>query len=298
MTRRRTAVTTTTRRGLLGAAGVGLGSVLAGCSSVRRMDREPFRETQTVDPSQVTTLTVADATGDVTFIGESRDNIKITAQKHATGGVSPSELDTEVQVADNRVEITTDEPQMLGLGGGRVALELRVPPTVAVDRLHTVHGEVTGVGVPDGTTVAAPAGDVSISEAQGDVMARSTDGDIHVDGTGGDLSAKTVNGTIQARNPARIASLTTQNGDILTDVPDVVDEALVESSSGNLLLRLGHRLTATLSAQTAHGEFSLPTQGSRFRIHRRTATQVEAAVASGTTRVIARTDDGDITIRA
>ena len=230
--------------------------------------------------------------------GESRDNIKITAQKHATGGVSLSELDIDVHVADNRVEITTDEPQLLGLGGGRVALELRVPPTVAADRLHTIHGDVTCVGVPDGTTVAAPDGDISIGEAQGDVTARSTNGDIHIDGTGGDLSAKTVNGTIQARNPARIVSLKTQNGDILTDVPDVVDEALVGSSAGDLLLRLGHGLHATLSAQTAHGEFSLPPQGSRFRIHRRTPTQVEAAVASGTARVTARTDDGDITIRA
>lgn len=297
MTGRNAAKTTTTRRRLLAATGVGLGSILAGCESVRQLDRERIRETRTVDPSRVAAINVADATGDVAFIGESRDDIKIVSKKHATGGVSPQELDTEVQVAENQLEITTDEPQLLGLGGGRVALELRVPRNVAVHRLHTNHGSVTGVRVPNGATLETLDGDVSVTRARGDVSVRSTKGDITVDGTGGDLSARTSDGTIQVRDPASVAVLTTKSGNITAEISDVVDEALVESSAGDLLLQLGDELSAALSAHTATGEFSIPDQTPQFRVHRLTKTRLRAAVDNGGTSMTARTDDGDITIR-
>lgn len=297
MTGGKSANAAATRRGLLGAVGVGLGSALAGCGSIRRMERDQARDTRTVDPSRVAALSVTDATGDIAFIGEPRDDIKIVSQKRATGGVSLNELDTDVRVVDGRLEITTDEPQLLGLGGGRVALELRVPPSVAVHRLHTNHGSVTGVGVPDGATLETLDGDVSVTRARGDVSVRSTKGDITVDGTGGDLSAKTLDGTIRVRDPERVAALTTQAGDVTADIPAVVDEALVESSAGDLLLQLGEGLSAALSAHTATGEFLLPNRAPRLRVHRRTETQLRAAVDSGTTRMTARTDDGDITIR-
>ena len=298
MTERNSANIVSTRRGLLGAVGVGLGSVLAGCGSVRQMEPEQIRDTRTVDPSRVAALSVTEATGDVAFIGEPRDDIKIISQKHPTGGVTPQELDTDVQIVENRLEITTDEPQLLGLGGGRVALELRVPPSVAVHRLHTNHGSVTGVEVPDGATLEAPDGDVSVSRARGDISARSTKGHITVDGTEGDLSATTLEGTIQVRDPMRVAALTTQTGDITADVPAVADDALVESSAGDLLLRLSEGLSATLSAHTGTGEFSVPKQAPQFHVHQRTETQLHAAVERGTSRLTARTDDGDITIRA
>ena len=298
MTERNSANIVSTRRGLLGAVGVGLGSLLAGCGSVRQMEREQTRDTRTVDPSKVAALSVTEATGDIAFIGEPRDDIKIVSQKHATGGVSLNELDTNIQIVENRLEITTDEPQLLGLGGGRVALELRVPPSVAVHRLHTNHGDVTSVRVTDGATLEAPEGDVSVNRARGEVAARSTKGDITVDGTEGDLSATTLEGTIQVRDPIRVVALTTQTGDIIADVPAVADDALVESSAGDLFLRLSEGFSATLSAHTSTGEFSVPKQAPRFRVHRRTETQLRAAIERGTSRLTARTDDGDITIRA
>jgi DUF4097 and DUF4098 domain-containing protein YvlB len=157
---------------------------------------------------------------------------------------------------------------------------------------------VTGVKVPDGAILEAPNGNVSISRAQGDVSARSTKGDITVDGTEGGLSAATLDGTIQVRDPMHMVALTTQTGDITTDVPAVVDDALVESSAGDLLLRLSEGLSVTLSAHTNTGEFTVPKQARRFRVHRRTETQLRADVERGTSRLTARTDDGDITIRA
>ena len=96
----------------------------------------------------------------------------------------------------------------------------------------------------------------------------------------------------------RVAALTTQTGDITADVPAVADDALVESSAGDLLLRLSEGLSATLSAHTRTGEFSVPKQAPQFRVHRRTEIQLHVAVERGTSRLTARTDDGDITIRA
>jgi hypothetical protein len=70
------------------------------------MEREQIRDPRTVDPSRVAALSVTEATDDVAFIGEPRDDIKIVSQKHATDGVSLNELDTDVRVVENRLEIT------------------------------------------------------------------------------------------------------------------------------------------------------------------------------------------------
>ncbi len=126
---------------------------------------------------------------------------------------------------------------------------------------------------------------------RGEVAVRSTKGNITVGGTEGDLSTMTFEGTIQVCDPMRVAALTTQTADITADVPAVADDP--ESSAGDLFCRL----SATLSAHTSTGEFSVPKQASRFRVHRRTETQLRAAIKRGTTRLTAKTDDGASTIR-
>ncbi|MDB9232503.1 DUF4097 family beta strand repeat-containing protein [Halorubrum ezzemoulense] len=287
-----------TRRRLLGAVGVGLGTTLAGCSGVVDVDRRTETERRSVDPSTVSTLAVTEATGDIDFRAESRDDIAIVARKRALGRVSFDELGATVRTVGDRLEVTTDEPRVVGFGGGRVDLEIRAPPSVAVDEVRTADGDVRAESVPDGATLGTTDGDVSVTDARGDVRAESRDGDVLVDGTDGTLSATTVDGEIRARDPARVDALRTRDGDVVADVPAAASDAVVASTDGDLLLRLGDDLSATLTARTDDGEFVVTDGGGAVSVRERTESRLRAAVNGGDAAVTARTRDGDITIRA
>lgn len=290
--------TVVSRRNVLAAAGVGIASTLAGCSSVVQVDRDETTDERTVDGSTDATLAVVDATDAIAFTAEQRDDVKIVAEKRAIGGVSLDELTVDVETTSDRVEITTDKPDGIGLGGTDVSLELYVPEEMAVDRLQTADGAVTAQRVPDGTALRTRDGAIQITEARGDVTARTDDGNITVDGTDGTLSAVTQDGSIRVQDPARVAEITTRDGNVMTDVPAVADDAEIESSDGDLLLRMGESLDTALTAGTADGEIVVSDAGPGIEIQRQTESQLEARIGDGTTPLRAQTDDGDITLRA
>lgn len=287
-----------TRRGLLGAVGVGLGTALAGCAGVVDVERRTETERRTVDPSAVSTLAVTEVTGDVSFSAEPRDDVEVVARKRAVGGVSLDEFDATVRVTGDRLEVTTDEPRIVGLGGGVVDVEITAPPDVYVDRLQTADGDVHAESVPDGAALVTADGDVSAADARGAVSLESSDGDVRVDGADGTVTATTTDGSVRVRNPERVDTLRTRDGDVVADVPATTADATVESSDGDLLLRLGDDLEAALTARTYDGEFALSGGGSGVRVRERTETRLRAAVNGGGAAVTARTNDGDITIRA
>lgn len=287
-----------TRRGLLGAIGVGLGTALAGCAGVVDIERRTETERRTFDPATVSTLAVTDATGDVSFSAEPRDDVEVVVRKRAVGGVSLDEFDARVRVTGDRLEVTTDEPRIVGIGGGRVDVEVAAPPDVAVDRLQTADGDVRAESVPDGAALVTADGDVSVTDARGAVSLESRDGNVRVDGAAGAVTATTADGAVRVQNPDRVDTLRTRDGDVVADVPAVAADATVESSDGDLLLRLGDDLSASLTARTLDGEFAVSGGGPGFRVRERTETRLRAAVNGGDAAVTARTNDGDITIRA
>ncbi|TKX60228.1 hypothetical protein EXE44_01650 [Halorubrum sp. SS7] len=287
-----------TRRGLLGAVGVGLGTALAGCAGVVDVERRTETERRTVDPAAVSTLVVTDVAGDVSFSAEPRDDVEVVARKRAVGGVSLDEFDATVRVTGDRLEVTTDEPRIVGLGGGGVDVEVTAPPDVDVDRLQTADGDVHAESVPDGAALVTADGDVSVTDARGAVRLESRDGDVRVDGAAGAVTATTADGAVRVRDPERVDTLRTRDGDVVADVPAVTADATVESSDGDLLLRLGDDLSAALTARTYDGDFALSGGGPRFRVRERTETRLRASVNGGDGALTARTNDGDITIRA
>ncbi|OYR44110.1 hypothetical protein DJ75_10645 [Halorubrum sp. Eb13] len=288
----------TSRRRVLGVAGAAIASTLAGCGSVVRIERDGTTDERTVDPPTDATLAVVDATDAIAFTAEPRDDVKIIAEKEAFGGVSLDELTVDVETTADRVEITTDKPDVIGLGGASVSLELYVPEEMAVDRLQTADGAVTAQGVPDGAALRTRDGAIQITDARGDVTAETSDGDISVDGTDGTLSAATQDGSIQVRDPARVGEISTRDGNVATDVPAVADDAEVVSSDGNLVLRIGETLDTVLTAATADGEILVSDVTSGVQIRSQTESQLEAVVGDGTTPLRAHTNDGDVLLRA
>lgn len=286
------------RRRVLGAAGAGLTSTLAGCGSVVQIERDRATTEQTIDTPADATLAVVDATDAITFTAEQRDDIKLVANKQAFGAVSLDDLTVDVEQTADRVEITTDKPEVIGIGGASTSLELYVPEAVAVDQLQTSDGAVTARGVSDGATLRSQDGAIQITDAQGDVTAETRDGDISVDGTDGTLSAVTQDGSIQVRDPARIGEITTRDGDVMVDVPAVADDAEIESSDGNLLLRIGETLDTALTAGTNDGNILVSDVAFGIQIQRQTDSRVEAVIGDGTTSLRAHTNDGDVTLRA
>ncbi|WP_080510740.1 DUF4097 family beta strand repeat-containing protein [Halorubrum californiense] len=286
------------RRKVLGAAGAGIASALAGCGSVVQIERDRTTDKQTIDVSADTILSVVDVTDAIAFTAEQRDDIKLITEKEAFGGVSLDELSVGVEKTTNRVEITTDKPNVVGIGGASVSVELYVPEQMAVDRLQTTDGAVTAQRVPDGAVLQSRDGAVQITDAQGEVTAETNDGDITVNGTGGTLSAVTQDGSIQVRDPARIGEISTQDGDIMTDVPAVAKDAEIETSDGDLLLRIGEALDTVLTVGTADGEILVSDVAPGLQIQRQSDSELEAVVGDGTTPLRAHTYDGDVMLRA
>ena len=286
------------RRRVLGAAGAGIASTLAGCGSVVQIDRDATATEQTVEASADTTLSVVEATDAIAFTAEQRDDIKLVANKEAFGGVSLDELTVDVENTADRVEITTEKPDVIGIGGASVSLELYVPEALAVDQLQTSDGAVTARQVPDGATLRSRDGTIQITDAQGDVTAETNDGDIAVDGTGGTLSARTQDGSIQVRDPARVGEITTRDGDVTVDVAAVANDAAIESSDGDLLLRIGETLDMELTAGTDDGDILVSDVASGLQIQRQTDSHLEAIIGDGTTPLRAHTNDGDVMLRA
>ena len=286
------------RRRVLGAASAGIASALAGCGSVVQIERDRTTDKQTIDASADATLSVVDATDAIAFTAEQRDDIKLVAEKDAFGGVSLDELRVNVEKTANRVEITTGRPDVVGLGGASVSLELYVPERMAVDRLQTTDGAVTARRVPDGAVLQSQDGAIQITDARGKITAETDDGDIAVNRTAGTLSAVTQDGSIQVRDPARVGELSTRDGDIMADVPAVANDAEIESSDGDLLLRIGETLDTVLTVGTADGEILVSDVAPGLQIQRQSDSELEAVVGDGTTPLQAHTNDGDVMLRA
>lgn len=271
--------------------------MLAGCGSVIQVDRDGTTDEQAIDASADATLAVVDATDAIAFTAERRDDVKIIAEKEAFGGVSLDELTVDVEKTADRVEITTDKPNVVGIGGASVSLELYVPEEMAVDQLQTADGAVTAQRVPDGAALRTQDGAIQITDARGDVTAETNDGDISVNGTDGTLSAVTQDGSIQVQNPARVGEISTQDGNVMTDVPAVAENAKIESSDGDLLLQIGETLNTVLTAGTSDGKILVSDVASGIKIRHQTDTQLEAVVGDGSTPLRAHTSDGDVMLR-
>lgn len=74
-------------------------------------------------------------------------------------------------------------PTTVGFGGASVALQVRLPRTVAVDRIKSTDGDITITGVAGTPLVRSLDGNVVARGVAGDVVERTEDGRVVVDGT-------------------------------------------------------------------------------------------------------------------
>lgn len=229
--------------------------------------------------------------GDVT-IGDAAGEV---SAKTSGGDIKIGRTDGEVTVRTSGGDIEIDQA-----GGNTEAVtsggDIRIGHTTGEVKAKTSGGDVT-IGRADGEVdVHTSGGDVTIESAEGRLNAGTSGGDISIgDATGGGVTAKTSGGDIEAGLRAAVSELE--------------EDWLLQSSGGELTIRIPEDLQASLEAEIQIGsswfgrdkeyridsDFNLDEQddgGSNGRTIRATGD-----INGGGHLIRLKTSDGDIRIR-
>ena len=284
---------TLSRRRLLGAAAAAGTAGLAGCSTPLVQIRTATDTTEReFDAGAVDRLRV-DADGDVTVERAEGDAVRVRARKRAHGNTELDEFALRSRVDDGALHLATRKPNVVGIGGGSVDLEVSLPPTVAVDRVVTDDGSVTLRGTSGDATVETGDGDVVATGLAGDLDASTDDGDVTVERVDGTVTARTGDGDVTVRAPGTVGDLRTVDGGLVADAPAVDGSVALRSRDGDVTVALGGSLDATVDATTGDGSV---TAAGFDAVQAATDTHVAGTVGDGTDELRIHTDDGDVTL--
>jgi hypothetical protein len=190
--------------------------------------------------------------------------------------------------------LQTEKPNIVGIGGGAIDLEIFIPDTVSVARIFTTDGDVSLQNVSGSPVIETDDGDLSVYDISGGVTLETDDGNISVNDVDGTVVAWTDDGDISIRNPGQIKDIQTDDGNVTVEVPKTSDQASVTSNDGDITVQLAESLNATLDARTDDGDINV-TDGIG-KVKSVTDTNVEISVGGGKNDLSVETDDGDITI--
>jgi hypothetical protein len=225
------------------------------------------------------------------------------------------QLAIEIPVTMN-VELSTSSGKILSYGlhgrqtlksaSGDVHAELAEGP---VD-VNTASGDVVAIDV-DRTSVSTSSGEISCDVVRGPLRINTASGDVTIQGAldsirvqtgGGDvkleraprgLTLQTTSGEVEVRSASGHVRMNSTSGDVDVRLASPVTEADIETTSGELSVRLDPQLACALEATTSSGEidFRLPTQARTLSRGR-----VSAVVRGGSAPVSLRSVSGDINV--
>ena len=243
-----------TRRAVLG----GLAAVgLAGCTGRLGGDGERTAETSERTLSTVPeTLSVTNDVGAVSVTGEDRSDVGIELTRRGAPG-RIEKLEFTVQRDDSSVSLvgeTADEG--LIQNGGDLSLEItvRVPTSVAVERVETTVGDVTLTDVGGNPTVESTTSELTVRAVSGFVSAQTTTGDVTIRDVGGldRVEATTGDLTLDVSSLRSDSSITTTTGDVdLAVAPDLDAAVSVSAEMGSVTVS---ELPLTVTKQTTGAE--------------------------------------------
>jgi DUF4097 and DUF4098 domain-containing protein YvlB len=171
-----------------GAASVllGLALALAGRAAAAPLSRQGEPQVQTVPVEPGTVLRITNPRGAIRIEGWSRPQVEIRARRSGRSG----EPVAEVSRSAGRIEI-----RPAGSAAG-VALELRVPATMALERVASTSNSLSVSGMRSDATLATSSGSIRLDSVDGNVRATSSSGAIEAADVSGNVTLTSTTGRV------------------------------------------------------------------------------------------------------
>jgi DUF4097 and DUF4098 domain-containing protein YvlB len=201
-------------------------------------------------------FTVEEANGSITISSWDRNEVAITATKHAESQTDLDAIRIDIKQESDSIDVRTIYSSP-GPHNGGVAYQIVVPKAIAK------------------------------------LIAKTANGSVSTENVGGDVTMKSENGAITATDLKGSFTLVTTNGSITAVCADLAGDAHLRSTNGAITLVLPRSADALVDAGTTVGRISsdLPTTKSNKGIVGET---LEAKLGSGSHHLEARTTNGSI----
>lgn len=208
------------RRRLLAGGSVAALAGLAGCIATSRDVEETVDERYEGD--DLSELTASAVNGDITVVGEDRDDVAVTGTKAAASEGDLESVRLEASRDGDTLALDVDvDGGFLRFGPDpKMDLEVAVPAGLRVSRVETTNGRLEVVDVAGETAAETTNGDVELGAIDGPLSAETTNGDVTLTAVGDDATAETTNGAVDLEiEPALEATLSvsTTNGEITVE---------------------------------------------------------------------------------
>jgi hypothetical protein len=288
----------TTRRRLLGTAGVAALGALAGCSVPtgdrnRRTDTERF----TVDGDSVERLVVRGDDGETTVRSHDGTDVAVEATTFAVGRTELSAVTVVRELDAGRLTlgVEVDAGVSFGVsGGGLERLDVRVPREVAVERVETDDGTARVTSVAGDPVLAVDDGSLEADDIEGAVEARADDGRVRL-GAVGAVTGELDDGSLRMADGATLGDVTADDGELRLAAAALEGDPTVEIDDGRVELSLASTLDATVEVRADNGSVQVE-DGVLRRVE--TADGVtRGTIGSGNARLTVRVDDGSVRLR-
>jgi DUF4097 and DUF4098 domain-containing protein YvlB len=205
-------------------------------------------------------FTIDDANGTIAIRSSDRDEIEITATKHA---------DTQADLDAIHIDIKQ--------GTGTI-------------EVHTVYAS-------PGPHSGGVSYQVAVPKDLGKLQANTANGSISAQNVSGSVSIRSENGAITATSLKGPFSLSTTNGSIKADCTDLTGDGLLHSTNGSITLALPRSADALIDATTTVGQINSNLSASK--VHKGlVGGTLEAKLGAGSHHLEAKTTNGTIRLEA
>ncbi|WP_049793172.1 DUF4097 family beta strand repeat-containing protein [Conexibacter woesei] len=215
------------------------------------------KETTTTSYGAVEQLRIDGGSGDVTVIGEERDDVRVVA--HASWGLAKPDREQQLTGSALKVDGGCGFWGNIGVNTCTTDYEIHVPRDTQVTA-DADAGDVRAVGLRGRVSLNASSGDVRAEDVTGELSVNVSSGDVTVVGYGGrDVSVNTSSGDLEVRTrvaPDRVKAITA-SGDVTVAVPggDTYN-VLTDTESGDRDVQVDQSVDAkrTIEARTSSGD--------------------------------------------
>jgi len=195
--------------------------------------------------------------------------------------------------------------------GISVKYEIKVPSKFN-NKVSTAGGDLSLVGIKGKNILKTSGGDIEIKNHNGELNVSTSGGDIHLDDASGTMDLSTSGGDITCSNFKGSLNLATSGGDISLNGSDTKIDAStsggnivldytgenkgieLETSGGDINIKLPGNFNASAKMYTSGGNVSCEFKGNNaVKI---SSTKFEADINNGGMPLIAKTSGGDIRV--